>query len=503
MAIAIKNQAGSAVDFVKESLAFEDTVTQRGTLQFQEIGSPPSLAWGEDVSVYDDGGSPLYYAGDLPIELAGGGFLELAQKTIYWGGTVESIAEDDITVGDTTTIRFTYRCVDFSELAGRLLLQTETTEQSCGAWIRSRVGAGTSLTSYYGVTEGDIDDGAYVEYMPWNYVSHELAFDELAEISGFYWNIDKEKKLHFRSVNDKPAPFSITSSNRPYKNINFQTIRGAFCNQVFVRAGTNIEEDNTVEVQVGDGSKRVFVVGAQIGDLASIEVDTGGGYSSQTVAVDGVGEIAQWYYSGNYVLHDEDETVLSASDKVRITYKASVPIIVSATADEALVERSAAEAATYALYQRVVDATDIDNAAAAELKAQSILSQFSQARITCRYQTDRVNLEAGQSQYINLPEHGIDATFLIEKISASLRHDGQLSFTVNAAATQTVAGWSYWKQKTRQDRKFVKRTNEVLRLLNKESDAVTISDSAAGATTTASGFLVGAATAIIGLVDVG
>ena len=105
MAIAIKNQGGSAVDFVKESFAFEDTVTQRGTLNFQEIGSTPSLGWGEDVFVYDDGGTLLYYVGDLPIELASGGFLELAQETIYWGGTVESIAEDDITVGDTTTIR--------------------------------------------------------------------------------------------------------------------------------------------------------------------------------------------------------------------------------------------------------------------------------------------------------------------------------------------------------------------------------------------------------------
>jgi hypothetical protein len=175
---------------------------------------------------------------------------------------------------------------------------------------------------------------------------------------------------------------------------------------------------------------------------------------------------------------------------------------VNAVSDESISERAAIESGL-GQYVSVVDATDVDNADAAELKAQSILNQYSQPRITCRYTTDQVNLEAGQTQHINLPEHGIDANFLIERIGASLRHDGQLSFDVTAAATQTVAGWSYWKQKTRQDRKFVVRDNEVLRLLNKEADAVTISDSAAGATTTASGFLVGAATAIIGLVDVG
>jgi len=193
---------------------------------------------------------------------------------------------------------------------------------------------------------------------------------------------------------------------------------------------------------------------------------------------------------------------LSSTDKIKITYKARFPILVNAVSDESISERAAIESGL-GQYVSVVDATDVDNADAAELKAQSILEQYSQPRITCRYTTDQVNIEAGQTQYIDLPEHGIQANFLIEKIGASLRHDGQLSFDVTAAATQTVAGWSYWKQKTRQDRKFVVRDNEVLRLLNTEKDNLTVSDSVSAATATGSGFLVGSATAIVGLVDVG
>jgi hypothetical protein len=477
MAIAIKNQAGTDVDFVKESFRFEDAVTQRGTLSFQEIGSSPSCAWGEDVFVYDDGGIPLGLSGGGSLELSGGGTLELSLATTYWGGTVESISETDVTVGETTTIRFTYRCIDFSEFAGRLLLTDQTANETAGAWVTGTVAGPLGLAAY-GVTAGDIDDGAYIDYMPWNYVTHELAFDELAEISGFFWNIDKDKRLNFRAVDAAPAPFSITATNRPYKSIEFSTVRGSYRNQVLVRAGTTVNADDTVEVQLGDGNKRAFVVGAPIGDTPTVEVDTGGGYSTQTVGVDGIGTISQWYYNtgGNVVVQDPGETVLSATDKVRITYKARYPIIVSATNDEEVVSRTAAESSSYAIYQSVVDATDIDNAEAAELKAQSILAQYSQPRITCRYTTDQVNLEAGQTQYINLPEHGIDANFLIERIGASLRHDGQLSFDVTAAATQTVAGWSYWKQKTRQDRKFVVRDNEVLRLLNSQQDNATAND---------------------------
>ena len=502
MAIAIKNQAGTDIDFVKESFRYEDAVTQRGTLSFQEIGTSPSCTWGEDVFVYDDGGFPLQLAGGGNLELSGGGTLELSQETRYWGGTVESISETDITIGELTTIRFTYRCIDFSEIAGRQIIADATAAQTAGSWISSSVSS--PGLSGYGITAGDIDDGAYIEYMPWNYVSYELIFDELAEISGFFWNIDKDKKLNFRSVEAAPAPFAITSSNRPYKSIEFSTVRGSFRNVVFLRAGTSTNEVEDVEIERGDGDKRTFVVGAEIGATPTIEVDRGSGYVTQTVGVNGIGTVSDWYYnSGSPVItQDSAGTVLSSTDKIKITYKARFPILVNAVSDESISERAAIESGL-GQYVSVVDATDVDNADAAELKAQSILNQYSQPRITCRYTTDQVNLEAGQTQHINLPEHGIDANFLIERIGASLRHDGQLSFDVTAAATQTVAGWSYWKQKTRQDRKFVVRDNEVLRLLNKEADAVTISDSAAGATTTASGFLVGAATAIIGLVDVG
>ena len=475
MAIAIKNQAGTDVDFVKESFRFEDAVTQRGTLSFQEIGSSPSCAWGEDVFVYDDGGAPLQLAGGGSLELSGGGTLELSQETTYWGGTVESISETDVTVGETTTIRFTYRCIDFSEIAGRQIIATATAAQTAGAWISASAAA--PGLSAYGVTAGDIDDGAYIDYMPWNYVTYELAFDELAEISGFFWNIDKDKKLNFRSVEAAPAPFAITSSNRPYKSIEFSTVRGSFRNVVYLRAGTSTNTTDTVEVQRGDGDKRTFIVGAEIGTTPTIEVDTGSGYSTQTVGVNGIGTVSDWYYnSGSPVItQDPGGTVLSSTDKVRITYKARFPIIVNAISDESIAERAAAESGP-GQYVSVVDATDVDNENAAELKAQSILAQYSQPRITCRYTTDQVNLEAGQTQYINLPEHGIDANFLIERIGASLRHDGQLSFDVTAAATQTVAGWSYWKQKTRQDRKFVVRDNEVLRLLNSQQDNATAND---------------------------
>jgi len=450
MAITIKDSASADVDFVRQSFQLEDAVTQRGLLSFDHIGNTKPLEWGEEVYVYDG-------------------------ATKIWGGTVEGYVESDITVGETTTIRFTYRCVDFSQFMSRSLITNTFTNTTAGAIVSTFASA--LYPADFGITAGTIEDGAKIESITFNYLPIEICLDELAELSGFYWNVDKDKKLNFQPVDSAAAPFSLTATNRPYRQIRFQENRGNFINQVFVRAGSRVDEEDIVEVQKGDGEKRAFLVSAPVGAPPTVEVDTGSGYSTQTVGVNGIGADSQWYYNTGtpVIVQDPDETVLSATDKIRVTFKGRYPIIVSATDDASVVERNSVEG-NLGVYQKVVDALDVESQEEAQQRAESVLRQYSRARLTCSYTTDTGGLVAGQSQLIDLPEHGIDARFLIEKVSASMLDDGTLRYNVQAAATQTVAGWSYWKQKTRQDRKFVVRENEVLNQLERLADDLTLAD---------------------------
>ena len=450
MAITIKDGASVDVDYVRQSFQLEDAVTQRGLLSFDHIGNTKPLEWGEEVYVYDG-------------------------ATKIWGGTVEGYVESDITVGETTTIRFTYRCVDFSQFMSRSLVVQTYTNTTAGAIVTAF--ASLLYPADFGITAGTIEDGAAIESITFNYLPIEICLDELAELSGFYWNVDKDKKLNFQPVDSAAAPFSLTATNRPYRQIRFQENRGNFINQVFVRAGSRVDEEDIVEVQKGDGEKRAFLVSAPIGAPPTVEVDTGSGYSTQTVGVNGIGADSQWYYNTGtpVIVQDPDETVLSATDKIKVTFQGRYPIIVSATDDASVVERNSVEG-NLGVYQKVVDALDVENQEEAQQRAESVLRQYSRARLTCSYTTDTGGLEAGMSQLIDLPEHGIDARFLIEKVSASMLEDGTLRYNVQGAATQTVAGWSYWKQKTRQDRKFVVRENEVLNQLERLSDNMTLSD---------------------------
>ena len=80
MAVIILNSDKSTeVDYIPESLTYEDSVNARGIVSFSVLGSTPPLAIGEDLFVKE--------ASDEPLELIGGGNLEL-----IGGGTLSIIS---------------------------------------------------------------------------------------------------------------------------------------------------------------------------------------------------------------------------------------------------------------------------------------------------------------------------------------------------------------------------------------------------------------------------
>lgn len=477
--IAIKDISGTDINYVRDGFTMEDAVNQRGRVRFQTIGSTPAVSWGQDVIVYDND--------QLALELVGGGNLETVEGEDnielvafgkLWGGTVESISETDITVGTATEILFSYDVVDYSHLASRIIHVNSYTSTTAGA-IVSDLADNTLFTSDIACTAGTIESGAPIGAITFNYRTYEDIFDELAEMSGYQWTIDKDRKLQFTPVDYTPAPFLINESNKSYRNITFTETRGPYVNDLYLRAGHRVETTSTVEVQKGDGSKKVFVVGGPIGETPTVEVDTGSGYAEQDVGVNGAGIDADFYFSvgSPVILQDASGSALSASDSIRITYKGRFPIVVRAQNDAAYVERNAAETGS-GKYMKIIDASDVETADEAQERAEAILEQFSSSRVTVSYTTDQYGLFAGMAQQITLAAHGIDANFLIERMTMTVKENGEARIQVAGAATQTVAGWSYWKQRARQDRKYTIRENEVVDTLAATGDNLTLSDSA-------------------------
>jgi hypothetical protein len=490
MAVIILNSDQlTEVDYIPESLTYEDSVNARGIVSFSVLGSTPPLAIGEDLFVKEASDEPLELIGGGNLELIGGGTLSIIATKYFWGGTVEGYDETDYTMAGSTTLLFTYRCVDFSQIASKRLVSRSFTERTAGYIVRSFIIEQDGNPAYplddEGITAGTIQDGQTIESIAFNWVSAESCLDELAELTGYHWWIDYDKNLHFCARDATTSAFNITDASRPYLNIRFSRSRTQLRTTQYVRAGFDLG-DSRAEVQFGDGTKRAFVAELAVGQVPTIEVDTGGGYSTKTVGLAGAITGKQWYYNidARVFSQDTSETVLSATDKVKITYQPRLPLIVSSINSALETDRATIESGS-GRYEHMFDAPEFETRAEAVNKAVALLARYGNLQETVTYTTDTTGLVAGTLQQITLSEHGVDAQYLIERVTATLKENGEFRYTVQASATQAYGGWTqYFKARTRQDRKFVLRENETILNLREVADSMTMQDAPSRSTST-------------------
>ena len=495
MAVIILNSDQlTEVNYIRESLSYEDSINARGIVSFSVRGSTPPLAIGEDLFVKEASTEALELIGGGDLDLIGGGTLSIIGKKYFWGGTVEGYDESDMTVGGITTLFFTYRCVDFSQIASKRLVSRSFTERTAGYIARSFIIEQDGNPAYplddEGITAGTIQDGPTIASIVFNWVSAESCLDELAEITGFHWWIDYDKKLHFCARDAATSAFNITDASAPFLSITFKRSRTQLRTVQYVRAAFELG-DSRAEVQLGDGNKRAFLAELSVATVPTIEVDTGSGYSTKTVGLAGAITGKEWYYNiGSKVFsQDTTETVLSSTDKVKITYQPRFPLIASSVNSDLETDRAAIESGS-GRYEHMFDAPEMETRAEAVNKAVALLSRYGNLQETVQYTTDVPGLLSGTLQTITLAAHGVDAQYLIERITGTIKDNGIFRYTVQASATQAYGGWTqYFKARTRQDRKFVLRENETVLNLREVKDTMTI-QATPSTTSYASGYAV-------------
>jgi len=81
----------------------------------------------------------------------------------------------------------------------------------------------TRFFIFGGVTEGVdtslVETGPAIEKFVFNYVPASQAFDDIAELAGYIWYIDYEKRLHFTPKDRNAAPFGLTETSQNWRNL--------------------------------------------------------------------------------------------------------------------------------------------------------------------------------------------------------------------------------------------------------------------------------------------
>jgi len=131
--------------------------------------------------------------------------------------------------------------------------------------------------------------GVVLEEAVFNYVSTSQALDALAERTGYWWRIDEYLQLHFVERSEYVAPWVLTGEEILLDTLVLESRAPKYRNRQFIRGATDLTSEQ-IEIKEGNGTDRTFVTGYPVAKVPKVEVDLGGGYEEESVAIKGIAE---------------------------------------------------------------------------------------------------------------------------------------------------------------------------------------------------------------------
>jgi hypothetical protein len=304
------------------------------------------------------------------------------------------------------------------------------------------------------------------------------AMNELAEITGYQWYIDYDKKFYFAPRSFFQAPFSITDIAAT-ANIQVKQDKSQYRNRQYIRGGLSQTDAITLErpTPLPDGVSRTFILRFPVAEQPRIFINSAE-ITASDIGINGIDTGKKYYYTynSNTIIQDSTQTVLTSSDNIQITYKGLVALAIVAENPAAIAERAGIEGGT-GIYERI----DVDQAISSRQEALDIangkLTKYTKILREITYDTYTPGLAAGQLQNINLTKYGISSTdFLIDNVKISeietMTPNRNLVYTIHAIDGETFGGWQkFYRDLLRQNLKLSIRENELLVILNTIAEA--------------------------------
>jgi hypothetical protein len=343
-----------------------------------------------------------------------------------FGGIITNNARGS--VKSTGAVQSDLMCSDYTYLLDSNLVHKTYENMTDKAIIEAIV---STYCPGFGITTTNVIEGVTISQISFNYVQPSQAIRKICEMTGRSWYIDYDKDIHYFPSGTDTAPFNIDSDNSQYFDLSISKDNSQLKNRVYVRGGTKLSEF-TVYVEVGDGEKTAFVLPDKPHDV-TVEVDRGGGYVEETLGIKNVNtEGYKWYlnFQEKYIEQDSGETVLSATDKIRVTYKYDIPILVAIENKASILAYGQRE---FAIFDKSITTTD-----AARDRASAELTDYAASLVEGTFKTYEAGFVSGQTININLTDYNVNDDYIVQKVVAQAYGAGEYVYTVSIASAKTM-----------------------------------------------------------------
>lgn len=435
--------AENKVTAQKNSLTITDKLNERTTCSFVVVEPDFSIDVGMEVVVEDNG-------------------------IVIFAGAVDNVSA----YGDKVKY-VAVSCVDYSQLVDKRIIAEAYDNMTAGDMVREFI---QKVFAEEGITEGNVQNGPVISKAVFNYLDGNTALNYLAEVTGYYWFIDNEKRLHFFDRSTHTAPFELSDTSYNYKDLQVKRTRSQYRNRQYIRAGTDISQEIVKEKPTPkpDGTSRTFVVRLPIAMKPRIYID-GNEIPEEEIGVNGLDKDRKYYfsYNSNTITQDNSEPVLTDGQVIEVTYRGLYPLLIVAEDSGQISERQAIEGGS-GIHENIIQEQNINTRDAALEFASGKLAMYGMIPKIVSFNTYQLGLRAGQLITINNTMHGLSGAYLIESITA--RDDNGLTlYSVKCLDGSALGGWEQlFKSLIQGNKKLVIRENEVLVKLITMTDTFTV-----------------------------
>lgn len=381
-------------DYEKNSLDIQQVLTyQIDTCSFSVRGERPSE--GEEVIVEDDNLGRLFAGSIVRVELAR-------------------------TLPDKSVTTWKVDCDDYTaELDKRLVVETYQ-NISADAIFKD-------IVSKYcpGFTTSGVRSGApVVEQLIFDYVRPSETFKQLCDYIGWQWQPDYNKDLSFFSTEElvSPAPMSLVPGGY-FRNLKHSIDKQGLRNRVYVRGGTMLSDPFTYSI-VADGVERIWTLPHKPHDIT---------FNQGLVGIENIHKEEDFPYLMNYqekyVRASAQTSTVASGTTLTFTYKYDIDVITTVEDIESQ-QAIAAVQGDDGVYEHVISDDSLTTIEAAEAAGNGDLRQNANPKVSGSFETEVTGWAPGQLVDINLPDRGINGTYLVQKVAIRPNLEGKWTYQI-------------------------------------------------------------------------
>lgn len=346
--------------------------------------------------------------------------------TRIFGGIITNV---DIKVQSVNHIIYDVNCVDYSFLLDRRLVLDRFRNQTVGFIV-------DFLLNKYdveGFTMNNVVGSTQINSITFNRITFSECLEKLAEVTGYSWYVDYNKDIHFFPRNTELSPFNLTdtSNNYIWESLEVKNDITQLRNAVYIEGGEERGNERTEEFTAsGDETERTyFRLAHKFAELPMVEVNN----VVQTVGVEFLNDDSDfdcmWSFQEKYIRFTAGNQP-EEDDLVEVTGIPLFPIIVRV--------QSSVSIGQYGLYEYVIRDRTIQSREEAKLRAQSELRAYQNGLVEGGFRTYNKGLRSGQVIGINSNLRSVNESFVIQKVSFSMRTQDQGVWSITLATLRSV-----------------------------------------------------------------